>query len=153
MAATESQPGDRVLRGLLYRWVPNTVLSYDYKGKKAGKLAFRPDEGETGISIFRADLVTPANVIHDLDGYGVCQFTAEEFLEEVERLRASDENNFDEEVTIIFEPNDWPVKGHAHCYIDPVPGLIQKALYRRLAKMTDGYHPGPAVAGRSAERG
>ena len=153
MAAADIRPGDPVLFGLLYRWIPNTELSFDYKGKKPGKVAFRPDRGETGISVFRADLTRPQDVIDGLEGYGVCEFTAEQFLTEVGRLRASDENDFDQEVTIEFDPTtEHPRAGHAHCYVKPMPALIQKALYRRVSRMTDGYLPGPAVAGRSTER-
>lgn len=146
------RPGDRVLRGLVYRRIPNTVLPYDYKERKPGKLAFRPDRGEYGISVFLADLLTgPQDVIRGLDGYGVCEFRAEHFHDEVARLRGSRDNDFDEDVPITFEPNEYPVVGHAHCYIEPVPGILQKALYKRLARMTDGYHPGPPVAGRTRD--
>jgi hypothetical protein len=146
------KPGDAVLRGLLYRWIPNTELSFDYKSGKPSKMAFRPDheKGETGISVFRADLIGPREVIYGLDGYGVCEFTAEAFLQEVRRLRESRENRFDEEVRITCDPNAVPVKGHAHCYIDPMPAIIQKALYKRLATMTPGFLPGASVAGRSS---
>jgi hypothetical protein len=150
VAVAEIRPGDPIVRGILYRWISNTILSYDYSSKKANKMAFRPDKGESGISVFRADLVLPADVIYGLEGYGVCEFRAEAFLEEVRRLRADPKNDFDEEVTIKFEPNSVPRKGHGHCYIDPMPTLIQKALYRRLTKMVEGFLPAPAVAGRQA---
>jgi hypothetical protein len=153
VAAAEIKPGDSLVTGLLYRCVPNTHGSYDYNEKKAGKLAFKPDYRENGISVYRADLVAPAEVLHELDGYGVCQFTAEAFLSEVKRLRESKENDFDQPVTITFEPSSRPRCGHGHCYIEPMPGLIQKALYKRLARIVDGFHPGPAVAGRSARDG
>jgi hypothetical protein len=150
VVADDLKLGEPVLRGLLYRWIPNTELSFDYKSAKPSKMAFRPDQGETGISVFRADLIGPQEVIHGLEGYGVCEFTAEAFIEEVRRLRESRENRFDENVTISFDPNGVPVKGHAHCYIQPMPPIIQKALYKRLATMTPGFLPGASVAGRSS---
>jgi hypothetical protein len=140
--------GDSVVRGLLYRWIPNTQLSYDYRTRKPTKMAFRPNENETGISVFLADLIQPGDVIHALDGYGVCQFTAEELLMAADQLRADPANKFSTPVTITFDPDSAPVKGHAHCYIDPMPTVLQKRLYKAVARMTAGYEPGPSVGGR-----
>ncbi len=134
--------------------MPNTELSYDYKENRPSKLAFRPDRGENsvpekGISVFLAEYLEhgPNDVIHDLPGYGVCEFTAEEFLAEVTRLRSSRDNDFDQQVVIRYDPTDTPRKGKAHCYIEPVPTIVQKALYKRVARMAPGFLPEPAVAG------
>lgn len=151
--AAAPQPGDLVIDGLLYRWVPNTDLSFDYQENKPSKLAFRPDKGESGISVFLVALLNgPGDVVYDLPGYGVCEFTAQQFLAEVRRLRERKDNKFDQDVTIHYEPTPQPVKGRAHCYIQPMPAIVQKALYKRVATMTPGFPPAPAAAGFDPER-
>lgn len=153
MAAAAPQAGELVTEGLLYRWVPNTEDSFDYEEKKPCKLAFRPDKGERGISVFLADLLnSPGDVVSDLPGYGVCQFTVGQLLAEARRLRADRGNRFDEEITITYEPTKQPTKGQAHCYIQPVPAVVQKALYKRVAAMTPEFLPDAAVAGFDPDR-
>ena len=97
-------------------------------------------------------LAGPGDVIYDLPGYGVCEFTAQQLLAEVRRLRERAKNKLDRDVTIRFDPTQQPVKGHAHCYIEPVQSILQKALYSRIASMADGFLPGPAVTGFDPNR-
>ncbi|MGH7411132.1 MAG: hypothetical protein ACREJ6_08780 [Candidatus Methylomirabilis sp.] len=144
---TEPAPkvGERLTTGLLFRRVPNTDLQWDYKGGGPTKLAFRPDKGEDGISTFLTHLTTEKEVLLGHPGYGLCTIDIPRFLEEIERLKADPKIRFREDVAITYTPSHED--GPAHCYIAPVPGLIQKAL-RRVAVAKEP--PSTAVEGKTS---
>ncbi len=69
-------------------------------------------------------------MLHGHDGYGLCTIDIPRFLAELNRLKADPKLRSRDDVAITYAPS--ADDGPAHCYIEPVPGLVQKAL-RRVA--------------------
>jgi hypothetical protein len=132
------QVGETLTTGVLFRRIPNTDLSWSYKDGGPGKIGFRPDKNETGISTFLTHLTTKEEVLRNHEGYGLCTIDIPRFLADVERMRATPKLVVPENLAIRYAPS--AEDGPAHCYIEPVPGLIQKAL-RRVAVVVQACSP------------
>ena len=137
--------GERLTHGLLYRRIPNVGGRWDPGCGLPLKYAFTPatdrETGvkETGISTYLVRLTTVEEVLegHNLH-FGVVVLDIAEIYRAVAELRTKMGTGKTKvapfgEFSITFEPSDNPKDGaarHAHCWMNPTPGAVQKELVR-----------------------
>lgn len=157
MNQSSPQRGERLTQGLLFRRVPNTDGRWDPQCGLPRKGAFAPGVDrqtrvrENGISTYLAELTSAEQVLAGLDPhFGVVVIDIQELHEALAAARKQKGATNFGEVTVIFEPSDDPADGaarHAHCYIEPVPNVVQKELVRltsprRVVKPCGPMRPG-----------
>lgn len=127
--------GERLTRGLLYRFVSNATAKWDADGRPT-PTAFDPQtrEGDKGISFFRQDLLDPdpdiaaQMVLEGLEGYGLVAIQVEQFFAACDDARTThvEAQRVDglQEVIIYYDPggNRCPL---AHYYMVEVTDTVE----------------------------
>ena len=144
MTQSRPEPGEQLTSGHLFRRIPNYEGWWDPLAGLPCKQGFAPGYDrnrakETGISTYLVGLTNIDEVLHGQDpAFGVVVIDIEELHAAVEALRprmGTGRNKVKPfgPFSIIFDPTTDPVDGparHAHCWIDPVPPVVQKELVR-----------------------
>lgn len=130
--ALPSVAGQRVTDGVLYRFIPNLAVYWEYDRDRPSPRAFRSRPGEKdGVSMYIEGHTSVDRLGALRPSFGIYAIDVERLLQE-------------ERLSITYDPDETLPEGHAHVTVAGVNRRVAEWIAREVAYRLNP--PGPAVA-------
>ena len=119
--ALPTAAGEHVIEGLLYRFIPNTNIYWEYDRDRPSPRAFRLRPGEKdGVSMYLDGLTSAERLEALRPTFGIYAVRAEKLLKE-------------QRLSIVYLPDDTLPEGIAHVAISGVNRRVAEWIAREVA--------------------
>ena len=120
--ALPTAAGQRITRGLIYRFIPNTLVYWEYDRDRPSPRAFRLRPGEKdGVSMYLDGLTSADRLMAMKPMFGICTIRVEELLGE-------------QRVSVLYMPDETLPEGAAHVAVSGVNRRVAEWIAREVAQ-------------------